>query len=193
MPHTIERASTGRAKCRACGQLVAKGELRLGERLPNPFAEAEGAETTHWFHLLCAAYKRPQPLLEALAATTEVIEDRSHLEAEAKLGIAHHRSVRVDAASRAPSGRAACRACKQSIDKGSWRIGLVFYEDGRFAPSGYIHLTCAAGYLETAEVIGRIRHFSPALSAEELAEIDEAVRGDAETGSRPRSSREPVS
>ena len=177
MPHTIERASTGRAKCRACGNPIAKGELRLGERVPNPFADGEGAETTHWFHLPCAAYKRPEPLVEALTTFTEVIENRRDMEAEAALGIAHHRAVRVDAASRAPSGRATCRACKQPIDKGNWRVGLVFYEDGRFAPSGYIHVKCAAAYLETPELVARIRHFSPALSAEELADIDAAIRG----------------
>ena len=171
MPHIIERASTGRAKCRACGQPIGKGELRLGERVPNPFAEAEGAETTHWFHLTCAAFKRPEPLVEALTATTEAIDDRSTLEAEAALGIAHRRAVRVDAASRAPSGRANCRACRQPIEKDSWRIGLVFYEDGRFAPSGFIHLRCAAGYLETTAVLARIRHFSPALTASDLDEI----------------------
>ena len=56
MPHVIETASSGRAKCRGCGEKIAAGELRFGERLPNPFAEGE---TTHWFHLECAAFKRP--------------------------------------------------------------------------------------------------------------------------------------
>ena len=176
MPHVIERASTGRAKCRACSQPIAKGVLRLGARVPNPFADGEGAETTHWFHVVCAAYKHPQPLIEALAATTEAIDDRSHLEAEAALGIAHPRAVRVDAASRAPSGRAACRACKQPIEKGTWRIGLVFYEDGRFAPSGFIHLACAAAYLETPEIMARLRHFSPGVSEAEFAEIEAGIR-----------------
>ena len=45
MDHVIEPASSGRAKCRGCGRAIAKGELRLGERLPNPFTD-EG-EMTH--------------------------------------------------------------------------------------------------------------------------------------------------
>ncbi len=66
MPHVIEPATSGRAKCRGCGERIAKDELRFGERLPNPFAEGE---MTLWFHPLCGAYKRPQPLLEALGET----------------------------------------------------------------------------------------------------------------------------
>lgn len=173
--HLIEPAPTGRAKCRGCGQPIAKGELRLGERLPNPFADAEGAETTHWFHLTCAAFKRPEPLIEALATVTAVIPDRAGLEAEAALGVAHRRLVRVDAASLAPSGRAACRACKTPIAKGTWRIALVFYEDGRFAPSGYIHAGCAPGYLETSAVMPRLRHFSPGLRESDFADLEARI------------------
>ena len=64
MPHTIEPATSGRAKCRGCGQAIAKEELRFGERLPNPFAD--DSEMTLWFHIPCAAYKRPESLQEVL-------------------------------------------------------------------------------------------------------------------------------
>ena len=64
MAHVIEPASSARAKCRGCGRPIAKGILRLGERLPNPFGEGE---MTLWFHLPCAAFKRPQPFLDAIA------------------------------------------------------------------------------------------------------------------------------
>ena len=56
MPHLIDAAPTGRAKCRGCGGKIDAGALRFGEALPNPFAEGE---TTHWFHLECGAFKRP--------------------------------------------------------------------------------------------------------------------------------------
>ena len=69
MSHLFEAASSGRSKCRGCGQPIAKGELRFGERLPNPFGEGE---VTHWFHPLCAAYKRPEPMLETLSAAPDV-------------------------------------------------------------------------------------------------------------------------
>jgi len=59
MAHVIEAAKSGRAACRTCKEPIAKGELRLGEEVPNQFA---GGETTHvWHHLACAAKKRPGP------------------------------------------------------------------------------------------------------------------------------------
>lgn len=119
---------------------------------------------THWFHPACAAFKRPEPFLDTLETAPPDLADRDLLEHEARLGLAHRRLPRVDAASRAPSGRAACRACKTPIEKGSWRVALVFYEDGRFSPMGYIHLGCAREYLETAALLPRLRHFSPGLT-----------------------------
>ena len=174
MPHVIERAPTGRAKCRGCGGKIASGELRFGERLPNPFADDE-AEMTHWFHVPCAAYTRPEPFLETIATTTETVADRVSLEHEARLGAEHRRLPRVRAAERAATARAACRQCKEPIAKDAWRIALMYYEDGRFVPSGFIHATCAATYLETTDVAARLRHFSPALSGEDLAAALEEV------------------
>ena len=124
MAHTIERAPTARSKCRGCGGKIASGQLRLGERLPNPFGD-EGTEMTHWFHLVCAAYRRPGPFLEALAATTETIDDRDTLEREARAGEQWHRLPRVNTAERAATGRATCRQCKEAIAKDTWRISFL--------------------------------------------------------------------
>ncbi|HEY3236720.1 MAG TPA: PARP-type zinc finger-containing protein, partial [Polyangiaceae bacterium] len=63
MPSVIERASSGRAKCRVCGQAIAKGEERLGEALPNAYGEGE---SLFWFHLGCAACCRPESFLGVL-------------------------------------------------------------------------------------------------------------------------------
>lgn len=168
MPHVIEPASSGRARCRGCNEKIAKGELRLGERLPNPFGEGE---MTLWFHLDCAAYKRPQPLLEALATTTATIERRERLEERAGQSAAHRRLPRLDGAERAPTGRARCRCCRERIDKEGWRIPLVYYEEGRFQPSGFIHARCAEKYFGTADVIERMGHFRPDLSDGDLDEL----------------------
>jgi hypothetical protein len=166
--HVIEPASSARAKCRGCGARIDKGELRLGERLPNPFAEGE---MTHWFHIVCGAFKRPEPFLEALGTTEESIDDRERLIAEAKGSIARRRLPRIDGGQRAPTGRARCRSCRETIDKGAWRIPLVYYEEGRFQPSGFIHLRCARSYFDTVDVTGRMKHFSPGLTEDDLAEI----------------------
>jgi ribosomal protein L37AE/L43A len=168
MPQLIEAAATGRSKCRGCGEKIAAGTLRFGEVMENPFADGE---MTHWFHLECAAYKRPEPFLEMLAARSEPLPEAAGLDAEAKRGVDHPRLPRVKGAERAPSGRAQCRHCKQTIEKGAWRVALDFFEDGRFMPAGTIHVPCAAPYFGTAEVLPRVKRFSAALTEAELLEI----------------------
>jgi len=163
MAHSLELAPTGRAMCRGCGQKIAAKTVRLGEQVPNPFSD-DGGLTTQWYHPACGAYRRPEAFLEALGTTTLEIDQRDTLAREAQLGVTHRRAPRVHTASLAPTGRATCRACKAVIDKDTWRIALVFFEDGRFNPSGYIHAACAAGYIGTTDLLPRIRHFSPELT-----------------------------
>jgi hypothetical protein len=176
MPHVLETATTARSKCRGCGEKLAAGELRFGEALPNPFGEGD---TTHWFHPACAAFKRPEPLLAFLEGHVEPLPERERLEADARAGVEHPRLQRIDGAERAPTGRAACRSCKEPIAKDSWRIVLVFYEEGRFSPAGFVHLRCAPAYFETgptdgpgtAGIVSRVRHFARGLGEEDLKEI----------------------
>jgi hypothetical protein len=170
--HVIEAAASGRAGCRGCGKRIEKGELRLGERLPNPFAEGE---MTLWFHLRCGAYKRPEALLAALDGSTEPIGDRDQLATCAAAGIARRRLPRVDGAERASSGRARCRSCRETIAAGTWRIRLVFFEDGRFEPSGFVHAGCSMAYFETVEILDRVKHFAPGLSEDDLAQLRQAL------------------
>jgi hypothetical protein len=158
MAHVIEPASSGRAKCRGCNQPIVKGELRLGERQPNAFGEGE---MTQWFHLRCAAYLRPDTFLEAAAAAPA--DELEALGAAARFGIEHRRVPRIHGAQRASSGRAHCRACREPIAKGEWRIALVFFEEYRFDPGGYLHVGCSRDYFETTDFLERIRHFSPEL------------------------------
>jgi hypothetical protein len=168
MASILELAASGRAKCRGCGQPIGKGELRLGDKLPNPFADGE---MTHWFHPLCAAYKRPEPLLEALGSTALEVADREDLDRIARQGVAHPRVPRVDGAERAPTRQAKCRQCHEPIERGHWRIRLVFHQDGRFEPAGFVHLACRTAYFETPDVGAAVLHFSPKLGADERAEL----------------------
>jgi hypothetical protein len=165
--HVVEPASSGRAKCRSCDRPIAKGELRFGERQPNAFGEGE---MTLWFHLRCAAYSRPEPFLEARAAAPNVAELEA-LAAAARFGLEHRRVPRLHGAERAASGRAHCRSCRELIGKGEWRLSLVFFENYRFSPGGYIHARCARAHFDNVDLVDRIRHFSPALSNAEIAEI----------------------
>ena len=167
----IEIATSARAKCRGCEQGIAKDELRFGERQPNAFGEGE---MTLWFHLPCAAYKRPVPFLEVAAASGEPAA--AALIPAAEFGAAHRRVPRVNGAERAPTGRARCRSCRELIEKDAWRISLTFFEEFRFAASGFVHAACAAQYFETIDVVDRIEHFSPALDAAALDELRVALR-----------------
>lgn len=175
MTHTIEPALSGRAKCRACGRPIGKGELRVGERLPNPFADDK--DMTIWLHLPCAAYKRPEVLLEALEASTEEIERREWLSATAREGVEHRRLPRVDGAERASTSRASCRSCHDKIPKGDWRIRLVFFDEGRFEPSGFLHAACATEYFGTSQVIDRSVHFGDSLAPDDEATLRDALTG----------------
>ena len=126
---------------------------------------------TLWFHPLCAAYKRPQPLLEVLEQTTESVADQENLRQAALKSVANPRIPRIDGAEKSRSGQAKCRNCHEPILRESWRIRIVFYDEGRFAPGGYVHLGCRAAYFETDEVLEPVLHFSPALSEPERAEL----------------------
>ena len=137
---------------------------------------------TLWFHLPCAAYKRPEPFLELLDGfgAEEVAEDELQvaqaLRPAAEFGIAHRRVPRLDKVDRAPTGRGRCRHCRELIGKDGWRIGLVSFEEHRFQPSGYIHAGCAEAYFETSDVLERIRHFNPGLGEADLEAIGTALQ-----------------
>lgn len=154
MAHTIEPAASGRAKCRGCKRPIARGELRFGERLPNPFADGD---MTLWFHLICGAYRRPVALAEVIDAHD--VPDADRLKRIIDDGIAHHRLERLAGVQRSPSGRARCRSCRETIGKDEWRIALEFFEEGMFNPAGYIHARCVSAYFETTDILERLAHF----------------------------------
>jgi hypothetical protein len=167
-PHVFEHAPSGRAKCRACRQAIALGDLRFGERMPNPYRDGE---MTLWFHPLCAAYRRPEPLLATLEQAPGDPDACAQLERAARQTLAHRRLPRIDGAERAPSGKAKCRACRESIPSGSWRIRLVYFEEGRFTPGGTVHLACAPAYFEGQPFREPLLCFSQELPEAERAEL----------------------
>lgn len=173
MPSVIERASTGRAKCRACGQAIARGEERFGEALPNAYGEGEAL---FWFHLSCAACSRPESFLPVLEQSGAMPAERELLEALAQAGIATPRLARISRAERASSGRARCRHCRELIENGAWRLALHLFEEGRFNPIGTIHATCATHYFGVEPPLGRLRLPSNRLEDDELGEVVAAMR-----------------
>lgn len=168
MPHVFELAASGRSKCRGCKQTLPKGELRFGERLPNPFGDGE---VTHWFHPQCAAYKRPDAVLEALGDSAQPAGDRESLERIARAGIENERLPRIDGAERSPSGQARCRSCHEPIERGTWRIRLVFHQEGSFSPGGFVHLACGPAYFQTRDLLEPLMRFSGTLTDEDRLEL----------------------
>jgi hypothetical protein len=141
--------------------------------MPNAFGEGE---MTLWFHPRCAAFKRPESVLQALSEATDDIPDREGLERVARGAMAHRRLQRVDGAERSPSGQAKCRCCRNPIERASWRIRLVFYEEGRFSPGGFIHLACHPVYFEGHDALEPTLHFSSALDEAGRDEFRRAYR-----------------
>ena len=178
VPHAIEVASSGRAKCRACGKAIAKGELRFGEAVANAYAEGE---TLLWFHVPCGACARPEQLKGALEGAALDVPDRPWLDRAIELGALHHRVQRIARAERASSGRATCRACRELIQKGALRIALQMFEENRMSPIGTIHATCAFPYFGTADIVDRLERMSPELPEADQQELATLVRDSVNT------------
>jgi hypothetical protein len=102
------------------------------------------------------------------------VSEAEALERAARGSSAQRRLPRIDGAERAPTGQAKCRHCHEPIPRGEWRIRLVFYEEGRFSPGGFLHLACRSAYFETADILDSLLHFSPDLNDEERRELARA-------------------
>ncbi|MEI9951762.1 MAG: hypothetical protein WDO74_22980 [Pseudomonadota bacterium] len=173
MASVIERASSGRAKCRACAQAIAKGEQRFGEALPNAYGDGE---SLFWFHLRCAACCRPESLLAVLDQGQAGLAESAELSALAQGGVAQPRLSRILRAERASSGRARCRHCRELIEQGAWRVALQMFEEGRFNSIGTIHAGCAVHYFGQEPTLERLTLPSNQLNPDELAEVVASMR-----------------
>lgn len=172
VPDSIQAAPTGRAKCRGCGNAIAKAELRFGETGPNAFGEGEA---TSWFHVACAALMRPEKLLPVLEASTDELPEQAWLVETARFGIEHRRLPRLLRAERASSGRAHCRSCRELIAKGEWRFALQMFEELRPTPIGTIHASCAEAYFGTADVLSRAQRLTHDLSDGDVPDLAKAL------------------
>lgn len=172
MPDRLEIAASGRARCRACRKPIAKGEERFAEATPNPVAEGE---SQHYYHLTCAAERRPKTFAALLESLSPARTDLEPLREAAELALRHHRLERLGALERSKSARASCRYCRAPIDKGSWRVALQPIEDGRLGAWGFLHFACVAEYAGVRPSQSRLTRYSE-LSPEESAELAELLR-----------------
>jgi hypothetical protein len=157
LPDRIELASSARARCRACRRPIAKGRERFAEAVPNPVAEGE---SQHYYHLECAADRRPKAFSSLLATLDPPRPDLEPLGAAAALALAHNRLERLGVLERAKSARANCRHCREPIEKDAWRVALQPIEDGRLGTWGFIHLACAGPYTGIKPSLERLTRYN---------------------------------
>ena len=171
MPDVLEPAASGRAKCRGCREKIDKGALRFGEAVPNPFGDGD---TTHWYHLMCAADARPDKLDLVLSITEHEVPSRSELERAVAAGVENPKLALVQRAERSPSGRARCRQCRERIEKGALRVAVLNDPDPLAMPStSFVHLSCAPAHVGRTGLLEKLERVSTDL---EPADVDELSR-----------------
>jgi hypothetical protein len=179
--HKIEVAKSGRAACRTCRELIAKGELRLGEEAPNPYSDS-GGTSFRWHHLRCAAARRPQALQIALGRYEGTLPERAELEQAIETWerkrAARGVPVAFPYAERAPTGRSRCLQCEAVIAKGALRVAVQReVQAGAMVTQGpgYLHAACARAYVSDENLLETLRAHSPGLSAPDAAELAAAL------------------
>jgi hypothetical protein len=155
--HVIEVAKTGRAKCRSCRQAIAKGELRFGEEVKNDF-DPGGGTSLQWYHLRCAAEKRPGLVKPVLASFTGEVAGRAALE-QALAQAEASAPPPFPFAEHASTGRSKCAQCETAIEKGAWRVAFEREIDaGAFTRKGpgYLHARCAGEHLQDLALFSKL-------------------------------------
>lgn len=176
MAHMIEAAKSGRSNCRSCKQPIGKGDMRLGEEVPNQFAEGEF--TYSWHHLPCAAQKRPSALKQALEVTDVEVADKDELLKTCEASAKKEKPTTLPYAEYAPTARSSCVACSEKIEKGDLRVAVAAEADpgALFArrSAAYLHTACAPEHTgeEAATLFESIQANSPNLGQEDLQRLE---------------------
>ncbi|MCA8979658.1 MAG: hypothetical protein KDC14_06500 [Planctomycetes bacterium] len=180
-PYLIEGARSGRAKCKTCRKAIAQGSLRIGIRVEGPFGVGH-----MWHHLACAAKRQFEKVEEAytleawtfakvvpkdVPALDELRELREQAEkkkAEAK---------KLPYAELDPSGRAKCKQCNETLEKGEPRVvvgrAVEFGQQTRTTPIN-VHPSCVADALQAEDSATEVDGFADALR-ENSKGLDEVV------------------
>ena len=165
MAETIEAAKTGRARCNACRQPIEKGGLRFGEERPSAFGEGM---QWFWYHLPCAARKKPAQLRGALAAFDGEVPGRGEL--DAAIAEADQAPSVFPYAEHAPTGRSSCLQCREPIEKAALRVATEREVGMGRTGAGYLHPRCAGQHLKPEDVAAVVRN-SRGLSDADVAEL----------------------
>lgn len=179
MAHVIEKAKSGRAKCRKCREKIEKDELRFGHEAESQFGD-EGV-AVQWYHLKCAAQKVPLDLEATLKGFADELPGRVELEAEIAKNRSKQKPTTMPYAEVAPSARSSCQVCDEKIAKGEIRIAVEReIEAGGFSRmgAGYLHPQCAMSYEEIPDDLAeQIEANSISLAADDLSDVIEQLEG----------------
>ncbi len=166
----IEGARSGRAKCKSCRKAIPKGDLRLGILVEGPYGLGH-----MWHHLECAAKRQFAKVEEAYAleawnfakelpADVPPLAQLAELKVEADKAKAEKKELPY--AELDPSGRAKCKHCDDSLEKGSPRVVLgrnvEFGQQTRTTPIN-VHPGCVADALQAEDSATEADGFAEAL------------------------------
>lgn len=171
-PYVIEGARSGRSKCKSCRRAINKGTLRIGFLIEGPF----GAGYL-WHHLTCAGRRHFERVeeaygLEAWRAAKEPpgklpeLEELRALQEQAEQR--RRQRKQIPYAEIAPTGRAKCKRCGETLEKGTLRITLgrevEFGNQVRIGPIN-VHPRCVAREMRADDCGTAIEGFAEALRA----------------------------
>lgn len=166
--------------------MIPKGELRLGELVDNPYGEGQASL---WYHVRCAAIKRPQALLAALAGGGEHALEAESERALAEAGAAHPALCSLASVEAAPSGRARCQHCHELIEKGTLRISRHNEADLMGIPTtSFIHFACISDYVAAVD-LGALNSDAAASDAETAPAVSPEQAGAADAKGTERDLR----
>ena len=185
----IEAARTSRARCKACGQPIEKGGLRLGTLVAGTYGEAYV-----WEHLTCAASRGFEKVAAAYAdeawrhaseppGELPALEDLRALDRAPRAEPGEHPPLPY--AEVAPDARTRCKHCGERIPAGSLRVVLehwIPFGDGRrrvvlnVLPEHVRELLEASGAPDPRGFEAALRDHSAGLSSERLEELERRLR-----------------
>eukprot|EP01147_Barroeca_monosierra_P005117 gene5117-156_t len=121
-------AASGRATCRGCRSAIGKGTLRLARLTPSPFFD--GLQP-NYFHFRCFFAKGEQPQNTADIEGFDLLrlEDQEKIQKKIEEVLVGASATNNDSEhlkmEYAPSSRAKCRKCEESIQKNELRLGVM--------------------------------------------------------------------
>jgi len=179
--YLIEGARSGRAKCKTCRKAIAQGALRIGIRVEGPYGVGH-----MWHHLACAAKRQFDKVEEAYAleawnfakeVPTELpdLGDLRELREEAEKKKAEAKAIPY--AELDPSGRAKCKQCNETLEKGAPRVvvgrAVEFGQQTRTTPIN-VHPGCVADALQAEDSATEVDGFESALRTNSKG-LDEVI------------------